>query len=147
MCKQVRRPVSECLTAATLLVHCYCCTIYDGLAADDDVSVSITTRFESGDRQQLSDALEAVKDSLTRVVVALMYDQDVELLYSIAEEKEMVGKGWTWIGPEWVADSTFAYAEDPATLRRVANGVVGTSTNTRCATPLTTPTPERDMDT
>jgi NhaP-type Na+/H+ or K+/H+ antiporter len=52
----------------------------------------------------ISDALEEVLQSEPRIVILIAPAPDAAVILSKAQSKGMWGKGWSWIGNEWVSD-------------------------------------------
>ena len=63
--------------------------------------------FESGDITSVDIALQRLLHGHARIFVLFAYSSDASLVLNRAHKFGMTGKGWTWLGGEWVRESTF----------------------------------------
>lgn len=54
--------------------------------------------------------LEALQEGSARIVLLLAPPADASVVLQYASQLEMTGKGWTWLGVDWVQETTWATA-------------------------------------
>ena len=63
--------------------------------------------FEPNDVGTIDTALETLRGDTARVIVLFAYSNDAALVMQRATDMGLAGKGWTWLGGEWVRDFTW----------------------------------------
>lgn len=85
------------------------------------IQITDTVSFDSGDASSMDYALSSLLHSAhgTRIVVLFAYSRDAAMVMARAASLGMTGKGWTWLGGEWVREATWTM---PSTSSASASG-------------------------
>ncbi|RYD93711.1 MAG: hypothetical protein EOP50_10690 [Sphingobacteriales bacterium] len=88
--------------------------------------------FEPGNVTSVDKALKTIAKHDYRVVVLFAFSNDAAMVMQRAYDLKMTGKGWTWLGGEWVREFTWiAAALHPNFANSTdANGAASDSTVT-----------------
>jgi NhaP-type Na+/H+ or K+/H+ antiporter len=68
--------------------------------------------FAPGNVEDVDECLERLVEGTSRVIVVLCGVSDGSLIMQRASARGMRGKGWTFLGSDWVQEATWATAED-----------------------------------
>lgn len=66
-----------------------------------------TVPFDSGNVESINTALHHISEGNARIVVLFAYSGDASIVLQRSYALHMTGKGWTWLGGEWVRETTY----------------------------------------
>jgi len=69
--------------------------------------------------------LEELKTSTARIVILYASPASAAVVMHRARSKGMVGRGWTWVGTDWVREYTWSHPLAMGKLDGALEGLVG----------------------
>eukprot|EP01138_Halocafeteria_seosinensis_P005940 gb/GECG01006072.1/.p1 GENE.gb/GECG01006072.1/~~gb/GECG01006072.1/.p1 ORF type:complete len:1035 (+),score=123.73 gb/GECG01006072.1/:1-3105(+) len=86
----------------------------ESFAASSEIDIVTSQGFDVNSPSSVRDALSEVEERRARIILLLSFGSNAAMVLDEAHKKEMYGKGWNWLGTDWVtmnlADIPFSAA-------------------------------------